>query len=74
MLAWFLIPLGVVIMIYSKQVGDFIGSVEWAERFFGGGGTYTAVKLGGLLLTVLSFMWVTGGLQGVLVSVTGSFF
>lgn len=66
-----LIAGGIAMIIYTKQVVDFTGRFDFAERWFLSGGTYTFVKLAGLAMTILSFMWLTGGLQPFLAAVLG---
>ena len=63
-LALFLIPGGILILIYAEKVVNFTGKFEFAETWFGVGGTYTFVKLMGLALTIFSFMYLVGGLDG----------
>jgi len=53
-------------IVYTKAVVDFTGRFDFAERWFLSGGTYTFIKLAGLAMSILSFMWLTGGLQGFL--------
>ncbi len=63
---FFLSPLvfiaGILCMKYSVAITDqFTGKVELAEKYLGtgiGSGTYTFWKLFGLLLCVLSVLWL----------------
>lgn len=71
MIAFLLIPVGILMVIYTEKIVDFTGDFDFAEKFFISGGTYTFIKLFGVLITVLSFMWLVGGLQPVLKSVLG---
>ena len=64
--------LSILIMIYRVRIKEFTGSMEWAERKFGPGGTYTAMLIGAILLFVLSLMtmtnsfeWILGGGSGI---------
>jgi len=57
---------GIATIVYTKQVVDFTGRFDFAERWFLGGGTYTFMKLFGLSVAILSFMWMTGGLNSFL--------
>lgn len=56
--------LGILIMKYSVQITDqFSGKIDLAEKYLGtgiGAGTYTWWKLFGLLLCVLSVLWLFG--------------
>ena len=71
LLALLLIPGGILIMVYAKKVVDFTGKVEFAENWFGYGGTYTFVKLVGLAITILSFMYLVGGLDSFIEGTVG---
>jgi len=73
MIAWLLIPAGVLMVVYSEKVVRFTGEIPFAEKWFGGGGTYTFVKLLGLVVTLLSIMWVSGGLDSFLRGTIGAF-
>jgi len=64
------IPLGIIMLKYNKQVKDFVGDISWAEKHIGSGGTYFFLKMISLLISILSFLYMTGTLQGWL----GSFF
>ncbi len=67
-------PAGILIIIYAEKVGRLTGAIPFAEKIFGVGGTYSFLKVVGLLMTILSFMWITGGIQPVLKSTFGVFF
>lgn len=69
MIAWLLIPAGIIIILKADKIGDTIGVISFAETIFGTGGTYNFIKVSGLLITILSFMWITGGLQSILKTV-----
>ena len=74
MLAWLFVPIGVLIIIFADKIYDFIGDIDFAERYLGAGGTYSFIKLMGLAVTVVSFMWAVGGIQDVLIATFGQFF
>ena len=52
-----LLVVGIGLIIYAFPIVRTLGQMDWAERFFGTGGTYTAWKAIGLLLILASF-WV----------------
>jgi hypothetical protein len=54
--------LGVLIMKYSVQLGNFTGRIDFAEKYLGSGfgGTFTFYKICGLLTCVLALLWLTG--------------
>lgn len=53
---------GIFIMKYSVQITDqFSGKIDLAEKYLGtgiGAGTYTWWKLFGLLMCILSVLWL----------------
>jgi hypothetical protein len=74
LLAPLLIPAGILVIVKSAQIGDFIGEITFAEKVLGSGGTYTFIKLFGVATTILSIMWLTGGPQEFLRDHVGKFF
>lgn len=62
---------GILMIVYTKKVVDFTGHFDFAERWFVSGGTYTFIKLLGLAMSILAFMWMTGGLESFLAGVLG---
>ncbi|KKP88023.1 MAG: hypothetical protein UR93_C0024G0002 [Berkelbacteria bacterium GW2011_GWA2_35_9] len=52
--------LGLVIIIYTKQIVDMAGNSQWAESKLGAGGTYTFWKLFGLLVILMGFLYAIG--------------
>ncbi len=65
---------GFALLKYTRQVKNFTGSWGWAERYLGGGGTYSAIKIFGLISIIFAFMYVTGGIQDFLVWLLGPMF
>ena len=55
--------LSILLIIYRVRVKHFLGEIGWAERYFGPGGTFTALLLIGLLGFFLSLMVMTGTLN-----------
>ena len=74
LVSWLLIPVGIVIVVKAIAIGDFIGEIDWCERYIGSGGTYTFIKLFGLAVTLLSIMWLSGGPQDWLENTIGHLF
>ena len=54
------IGLGVVILKYIRPTYEFVGSWVWAEKFFGIGGTVTALKLLGIVFIVFGALYSLG--------------
>lgn len=73
LISLFLIVGGILMIVYTKHVVDFTGRFDFAERWFLSGGTYTFIKLLGLAISILAFMWMTGGLESFLAAVLGPF-
>ena len=74
LIALLLVPAGILVIVKSARIGDFFGEIAFAEKVFGSGGTYTFVKLSGVVITILSIMWLTGGPQAFLRNHVGTFF
>lgn len=64
---------GIAILTYHREVVRIIGVNDWAERTFGAGGTYTLWQLIGAGICVLSILYGTGTLDGVITSIVGLF-
>ncbi|MCF7905984.1 hypothetical protein K9L63_02235 [Candidatus Gracilibacteria bacterium] len=73
MIAWLLIPAGILMILYAEKIVGFSGEIACAEKWFGSGGTYTFMKLLGLAVTILSIMWISGGLEIFLRATLGVF-
>ncbi|MEK7524466.1 MAG: hypothetical protein AAB588_05570 [Patescibacteria group bacterium] len=67
-------PLGIVVIVYRERIKRFTGDFAFAESWFGPGGTYTALLLFGLLLSLGSLMYALGTIQLVLSQFFGKFF
>ena len=57
------IIIGILVMKYSIRITDTFGTVSWAEEHLHGGmaGTYTLYKLVGLVVIILSLLFMFGG-------------
>jgi len=51
--------LSILLMIYRGPVVGFMGHIDWAERKFGAGGTYTLLVLAGVFGFIFSLMYMT---------------
>jgi hypothetical protein len=54
------IGLWIVILKYIRPTYEFVGSWVWAEKFFGIGGTVTALKLLGIVFIVFGSIYALG--------------
>ena len=64
----------ILILIYRFPIKHFMGQVEWAERYFGPGGTYTFLLFFSIFLFFLSLTIMTGGLDFLFGGFLRSFF
>ena len=58
--------IGFLMLRYSMNVRNIVGSWDWAEKAFGIGGTYTGIKLVGLLTIIVAFIYMTGTAETLL--------
>jgi hypothetical protein len=57
------IAFGVSLIAYTEPIKRFTGSMDFAERALGSGGTYTFYKLLGIGIIVVTILWATGGIN-----------
>ncbi len=67
-------PVAILILKYRRQVKEFIGNVDFAEKYLGSGGTNTLVVIISLLIFIFTLMYAVGTFEGFLKSTTGRFF
>jgi hypothetical protein len=53
-----MVSLGVLMVVYSYPIVRLIGHIDWAEKTFGVGGTYTFMKLFGIVLILAGFYFL----------------
>lgn len=49
---------GLSILKYTELLVRTVGKNEWAEKYLGGGGTYTMWKIIGILIIVVAIIYV----------------
>lgn len=64
-------PLGIIIIVYRERVKNFTGDMAFAEKWFGQGGTYTAVLIFGLFVSIGSLMYMFGAFQSLIGGILG---
>lgn len=52
--------MGVLMILYTRQVVDFTGSNSWIENNLGSGQTYNFVKIMGVLFIFGAFLYLIG--------------
>ncbi len=66
--------LSLLLVIYRVRVKHLLGEIGWAERYFGPGGTFTALLLFGIAGFFVSLMVMTGTLGLLFGNVGEKFF
>ena len=64
---------GFLMIKYYFEIKQMTGSIPWAEKVFGSAGTYTLIKLIGVLIMIGSLLYLTGTLQDVMWMILGKF-
>ena len=65
------VAVGVLVVMYHRWLVKIVGTNSWAERTFGGGGTYTMYQLLGVFIVIITVLYVTGGLEKVFGAILG---
>ena len=65
---------GAVLVIKTFWFYEFFGSMDWAEKYLGGGGSRLAYKLIGILISFIGFMVATNLWNAFLNATLGSIF
>jgi len=52
--------MGVALIVFTEPVKRAFGSLDFAEKWFGMGGTYVFWKIVGVFFIVGAFLWLTG--------------
>jgi hypothetical protein len=55
--------LGLVMLVYTRQVVDFTGSSEFIDNWIGSGQTYSFIKILGAVIIFISFVYLLGDLD-----------
>ncbi len=73
MIPWFLIPIGVLVILKADKITQFTGDIPIADKIFGTGGTVNFIKVMGLLISIFSFMYAIGGFDPFFHATIGKF-
>ncbi len=69
------IYIGIMILLKAEWLLSNFGRIEWAERLLSTeGGSRLAYKFIGILVIIISFLYLTGGLGSIILSVLGPLF
>lgn len=69
-----LVALGAIMVIKTHQFYDFFGSMNWADRYLGSGGSRLMYKLIGLVFCLIGFLVMTNLWEPFLQATLGSLF
>ena len=67
-----LVVLGAAVVIRTNVVMDFFGSMDFADKYLGGGGSRLMYKLIGILVCFIGFMYATNLWTAFLQATLGS--
>ena len=68
------IALGLSLIKFREQIQRATGPIEWGEKIFGTGGTFTFIAALGSLIVILSILNMFGLLDDLTVDLLGKFF
>jgi len=78
MFRWFVLISGtliaVVILKYRYQIKGYMGDVDWADKIFGPGGTYSMLVVLAFVSFFGSLMYFLGTIQTIFHDYLGPFF
>lgn len=69
-----LVALGVYFVLKTEVVYGFFGSVPFAEKYLGGGGSRLFYKLLGIIFCLVGFLWATNLWAAFIQGTIGSLF
>ena len=69
-----IVVVGAFFVIKTRTIMDFFGSVDFAEKYLGGGGTNLFYKLLGIVFCLLGFLIATNMWTAFLQATLGSLF
>ena len=69
-----IVVVGAFFVIRTRTIVDFFGSVDFAERYLGGGGTNLFYKLLGIVFCLVGFLVATNLWSAFLQATLGSLF
>lgn len=66
--------IGLLLIVYRERVQRISGSIGFAEKYLGAGGTYNFILLIGVGFIVFGVLYITGSLDAAIQSTVGRFF
>lgn len=64
---------GIVMTVYARKIVDWFGTSATFERYLGSGGTYTGLRIVGMLCIVIGLLLMIGKLDDSLSGIFRSF-
>lgn len=65
---------GIFMVAYARKIIENVGTSATAERYLGSGGSYTALRIGGILLITIFFLYMTGLLDRFVIGIGHAIF
>lgn len=69
-----MMAIGLALIVYRERVQRITGSIGFAEKYLGQGGTFNLILLVGMGFIVFSVLYITGSLDAAIQSTIGRFF
>jgi len=66
--------IGILMVVYARKIIENIGTSATAERYLGGGGSSTALRIRGILMTFIFFLYMIGFLERVVIGIGRAIF
>lgn len=67
------IATGVVMVIYARNIVNTVGTSATFERYLGSGGTYTGLRLVGIIFMIVGALLAVGKLDTFFLGLTSAF-
>jgi hypothetical protein len=67
------VVVGVVMVIFARKIVGWFGTSATFERYLGSGGTYTGLRISGILIAIICFLLMVGLLDDVVLGFFKSF-
>ncbi len=64
---------GIGLVVYARKLVEWFGTMATAEKYLGSGGTYSALRIMGILSIIIGILVMTGFLDDALFSVVKLF-
>lgn len=66
-----LVALGILVVLYTEKFHDFFGTLNFADRWIGAGGSRLMYKFIGIIVSLVGFLYMTNLLHSFLNATVG---